>query len=64
MARYTVMIKNRLENDKQVARICSFETSEYFGEVEAGMSANIVKNQISCLIDNDIYFADVEEEQE
>ena len=63
MSKFTVVIKNKLENEKPVARICSFETSEYFGKQEVEMSSDIVKRQINSLIDNDIYFAEVEEEE-
>lgn len=62
MSRFTVVIVNRFADEKTVARICSFEPSEYFGKIEAEMSADIVKRQINSLIDNDIYYCDIEEE--
>lgn len=64
MSKYTVVIKNRFVDEQTVARICSFEQSEYFGNREAEMSADIVKRQINSMIDNDIYFSDIEVEEE
>ena len=64
MSKYTVVIKNRFADEQTVARICSFEPSEYFGNREAEMSANIINRQINALIDNDIYFSDIEVEEE
>ena len=63
MSKYTVVIKNRFVDKQTVARICSFESTEYFTKEEAEMSADIVKRQINSMIDNDIYFSDIEVEE-
>ena len=63
MSKYTVVIKNRFADEQTVARICSFESTEYFTKEEAEMSADIVKRQINSMIDNDIYFSDIEVEE-
>lgn len=54
MSRYTVVIKNKLENEKSVARIKTFGTN-----FEASMFSKMLNNDI----DNDIYYADLEEEE-
>lgn len=65
MSRYTVLIKNRFLNEaeKAVARIKTFEDKENEYGIEAKFLAEATAEAINDLIDNDIYFADVEVEE-
>jgi len=63
MSRYTVLIKNRFLNEaeKAVARIKTFDDEEY--QNKGKVLATILSEQLNGWIDNDIYFADIEEEE-
>lgn len=61
MSKYTVVIKNRFLDEKTVARIKTYDDENEYG-VNAIELAELTRGAIDGLIDNDIYFADVEEE--
>ena len=61
MSRYTVVIVNRFADEQTVARIKTFDDEEY--QNKGKVLATILSEQLNNWIDNDIYFADVEEEE-
>lgn len=63
MSKYTVVIKNRFADVQTVARIRTFEDKENEYGIEAKFLAEATAEAINDLIDNDIYFADIEEEE-
>ncbi len=61
MAKYTVVIKNRFLDEQTVARIKTYDDENEYG-VNAIELAELTRVAIDGLIDNDIYFCDIEEE--
>ncbi len=63
MAKYTVVIKNRFLDEKTVARIRTFDENNHKNIIfTAKENADLVKDVIQDLIDNDIYYSEVEDE--
>ena len=62
MPSYTLIIKTRNE-DKPVARIRTYEDSNKNELFSAKDKADIGKAMLEELIDNDFYYADIEEEE-
>lgn len=60
MSKYIVVIKNRFADEQTVARIRTFDDEK---QELAKESADTLCGIIKDWIDNDIYFADVEEEE-
>ena len=62
MAKYTVVIKNRFLDEKTVARIKTDDDEKEFYTLGAEEEALTQSYTLNELVDNDIYFYDVEEE--
>lgn len=62
MAKYTVVIKNRFLDEKTVARIRTYDDEKEFYTLGAEEEALTQAYTLNELVDNDIYFYDVEEE--
>ena len=62
MPSYTLIIKTRKE-DKPVARIRTYDDSNKNEFFQAKDRADIGKAMLEELIDNDFYYADIEEEE-
>lgn len=63
MSKYTVVIKNRFLDEHTVARIRTFDEKNHKNIIfTAKENADLVKEVIQDLIDNDIYYSEVEEE--
>lgn len=63
MPSYTLIIKTKNE-DKPVARIRTYDDSNKNEFFPAKDRADIGKAMLEELIDNDFYYADIEEEEE
>ena len=63
MSRFTVVIVNRFADEQTVARIRTYKDSEHKIGFSAKELAESKAEALNELIDNDIYFADVEEEE-
>ena len=63
MQSYTLIIKTKNE-DKPVARIRTYDDSNKNEFFTAKDRADIGKAMLEELIDNDFYYADIEEEEE
>lgn len=62
MSKYTVVIKNRFLDEQTVARIMTFDDEKEFYTLGAEEEALTQAYTLNELVDNDIYFYDVEEE--
>lgn len=62
MAKYTVVIKNRFLDEQTVARVKTFDDEKEFYTLGAEEEALTQAYTLNELVDNDIYFYDVEEE--
>jgi hypothetical protein len=62
MAKYTVVIKNRFLDEHTVARIRTYDDEKEFYILGAEEEALTQAYTLNELVDNDIYFYDVEEE--
>ncbi len=62
MAKYTVVIKNRFLDEQTVARVKTFDDEKEFYTLGAEEAALTQAYTLNELVDNDIYFYDVDEE--
>lgn len=62
MAKYTVVIKNRFLDEQTVARVKTFDDEKEFYTLGAEEEALTQAYTLNELVDNDIYFYDVDEE--